>query len=180
LFPSVAAADQRRRTRRALARCDLLQRLWCKALRRRIFGGKLARDEADPTCRTLMNFSKAAILAAKSSSSVCAGSTVQAQLPGSRGYDGRTRAVRGAHHDHAPDPARYTPEFESAGTASLVRRADLGASTKRTSKPKVAGPIFTVPSTKRERRSTSCCAPNGRSPPPRPSSGGLSGAKASC
>ena len=41
---------------------------------------------------------------------------------------------------------------KSAGTASLARWASRGASTKPTSKSRVAGPISIVPSTKRERR----------------------------
>src|ERR1700677_336900 len=47
---------------------------------------------------------------------------------------------------------------KSAGAASPASRVGPGASTKPTSKSKEAGPIFIVPSTKRERPSISCCA----------------------
>src|ERR1700681_1771332 len=47
---------------------------------------------------------------------------------------------------------------KGAGTASLARLGCRGALTKPTSKSKAAGSISTVPSTKRERPSISCCA----------------------
>src|SRR5580658_6500294 len=74
----------------------------------------------------------------------------------------------------------YAPEFEKPGTASLGQLDGPGASTRPTSKSKDAGPISTVPSTKREEPSTSCCAPSGTSPRPKPSSGLLSGVRADC
>src|SRR5580692_8467013 len=63
------------------------------------------------------------------------------------------------------------PNSRNAGTASLGQLDGPGASTRPTSKSKDAGPISTVPSTKREEPSTSCCAPSGTSPRPKPSSG---------
>ena len=69
------------------------------------------------------------------------------------------------------------PNSRNAGTASLGQLDGPGASTRPTSKSKAAGPISTVPSTKREEPSTSCCAPSGTSPPPKPSSGLLSGVR---
>src|SRR3984885_6506432 len=67
------------------------------------------------------------------------------------------------------------PNSRNAGTASLGQLAGPGAATRPTSKSEDAGPISTVTSTKREKPSTSCCAPSGTSPRPRPSSGLLSG-----
>ena len=72
------------------------------------------------------------------------------------------------------------PNSRNVGTASLGQLDGPGASTRPTSKSKDAGPISTVPSTKREEPSTSCCAPSGTSPRPRPSSGLLSGVRADC
>ena len=72
------------------------------------------------------------------------------------------------------------PNSRNAGTASLGQLDGPGASTRPTSKSKDAGPISTVPSTKREEPSTSCCAPSGTSPRPKPSSGLLSGVRADC
>ena len=69
---------------------------------------------------------------------------------------------------------------KGAGTASLARLGCRGALTKPTSKSKAAGSISTVPSTKRERPSISCCAPSGTSQPPRHSSGELSAPRADC
>src|SRR3984957_583104 len=63
------------------------------------------------------------------------------------------------------------PNSRNAGTASLGQLDGPGASTRPPSKSKDAGPISTVPSTKREEPSTSCCAPSGMSPRPKPSSG---------
>src|SRR3984957_6547970 len=74
----------------------------------------------------------------------------------------------------------YAPNSRNAGTASLGQLDGPGASTRPTSKSKDAGPISTVPSTKREESSTSCCAPSGTSPRPKPSSGLLSGVRADC
>src|SRR3984957_13681175 len=72
------------------------------------------------------------------------------------------------------------PNSRNVGTASLGQLDGPGASTRPTSKSKDAGPISTVPSTKREEPSTSCCAPSGTSPRPKPSSGLLSGVRADC
>src|ERR1700722_16789063 len=66
---------------------------------------------------------------------------------------------------------------KSAGTALLARWASPGASTKPTSKSRVAGPISIVPSTKRERPSMFCFAPSETSPRPRCSSNRLLGAR---
>src|SRR6185437_14285039 len=70
------------------------------------------------------------------------------------------------------------PNSRNAGTASLGQLDGPGASTRPTSKSKDAGPISTVPSTKREEPSTSCCAPSETSPRPKPSSSLLSGVRA--
>src|SRR5580700_9380506 len=72
------------------------------------------------------------------------------------------------------------PNSRNAGTASLGQLDGPGASTRPTSKSEDAGPISTVPSTKREKPSTSCCAPSGTSPRPGPSSGLLSGVRDDC
>jgi hypothetical protein len=74
----------------------------------------------------------------------------------------------------------YAPEFEKRWNRSLGQLDGPGASTRPTSKSKDAGPISTVPWTKREEPSTSCCAPSGTSPRPKPSSGLLSGVRADC
>ena len=74
----------------------------------------------------------------------------------------------------------YAPEFERRRTALSARWASRGASTKPTSKSRVAGPIPIVPSTKRERPSMFCFAPSETSPRPRRSSDGRSGARGDC
>ena len=72
---------------------------------------------------------------------------------------------------------RYVPEFERRWNRFARPVGRSCASTKPTSRSKEAGPISTAPSTKRERPSISCCAPNETSPPPRRSSGALSEAR---
>src|SRR5665811_861918 len=71
---------------------------------------------------------------------------------------------------------RYVPEFEKRWS----RFARLAGRSWRVDETYVAGPISIVPSTKRERPSISCCAPNGTSRRPRPSSGGPSWARVDC
>src|ERR1700683_310864 len=74
----------------------------------------------------------------------------------------------------------YAPEFEKRWNRFARPAGRSWRSTRPTSKSKDAGPISTVPSTKREEPSTSCCAPSGTSPRPKPSSGLLSGVRADC
>src|ERR1700730_5924197 len=72
----------------------------------------------------------------------------------------------------------YVPEFEKRWNR-FARPAGRSWRVDETYvKIKDAGPISTVPSTKREEPSTSCCAPSGTSPRPKPSSGLLSGVRA--
>ena len=75
---------------------------------------------------------------------------------------------------------RYVPEFERRWNR-FTRPAWLSWRVDETYvKSKAAGSISTVPSTKRERPSISCCAPSGTSQPPRHSSGELSAPRADC
>src|SRR6202045_3373 len=75
---------------------------------------------------------------------------------------------------------RYVPEFEKRWN----RFARLAGRSWRVDETyvKIKGRWTYLPRAvdKRERPSISYCAPNGTSPPPRPSSGGLSGARADC
>ena len=75
---------------------------------------------------------------------------------------------------------RYAPEFEKRWNRFARPVGQSGASTKPTSKSRVAGPISIVPSTKRRRPSMFCFAPSEASPRPRCSSDGLSGGGGDC
>jgi hypothetical protein len=69
---------------------------------------------------------------------------------------------------------------KSGGTASLAKPADPGASMRPTSRSRVAGLIFTAPSTAPERPSISCSAPSEILWPPKRSSVGRSRSKVDC
>src|ERR1700735_658704 len=76
---------------------------------------------------------------------------------------------------------RYVPEFEKRWNrfARLAGRSWRVDETLRQHQRTLDIPL-PVPSTKRERPSISCCAPNGTSRRPRPSSGGRSCARVDC
>ena len=82
------------------------------------------------------------------------------EMMAERGFRWRTRRSFGGSN-------AMRLNSKSAGTALLARWASPGASTKPTSKSRVAGPISIVPSTKRERPSMFCFAPSETSPRPR-------------
>ena len=96
--------------------------------------------------------------------------------------DGRTRALSGAHHDHALDPTLCPGIRKSAGTATLARLVCVLACRRNLPQnQRTLNLISIARSTKREEnRRFPAARQAGESQPPRRSSGELSAPRADC